>query len=143
MRLKNRIVAMILASLFVLLVSLVIDSSVFLKVAWLVGAISVFATVGIDLTTETPITLAEAARTLPGGAVHVSTIHRWRMKGVRGVRLETFLRGGVRHTSREAIERFFDATTAAADGASATTCESSQREKSIRAAENELNDAGI
>ena len=57
----------------------------------------------IDLSEEAPITLAEAARTLPGGAVHVSTIHRWRLKGCRGVRLETFLRGGVRHTTREAL----------------------------------------
>ena len=32
------------------------------------------------------------------------------------MRLETFLRGGVRHTTREAIERFFAAITAAADG---------------------------
>ena len=54
----------------------------------MVGAV-ITANLGhIDLTTETPITLAEAARTLPGGAVHVSTIHRWRMKGCRGVRLK-------------------------------------------------------
>jgi hypothetical protein len=44
-----------------------------------------------------------------GGYVKLSTVHRWRMKGCRGVRLETFLRGGVRHTTREAIERFFEA----------------------------------
>ena len=69
----------------------------------------------IDLTTETPKTLAKAAQTLPGGPVHVSTVHRWRMKGVRGVRLETFLRGGIRYTTDEAIERFSAATTAAAD----------------------------
>ena len=30
----------------------------------------------IDLATETPIALAKAAQTLPGGAVHVSTMHR-------------------------------------------------------------------
>ena len=60
----------------------------------------------IDLANETPITLAKAAQTLPGGAVHVSTVHRWRMKGCRGVRLESFLRGGKRMTTREAIERF-------------------------------------
>ena len=98
----------------------------------------------IDLTTETPFTLAEAARTLPGGAVHVSTIHRWRMKGCRGVRLETFLRGGVRHTTREAIERFFAATTAAADGDATTPVRTSrQREREIAAAEEELAAAGI
>jgi hypothetical protein len=98
----------------------------------------------IDLTTETPITLAEAARTLPGGAVHVSTIHRWRLRGCRGVRLETFLRGGVRHTTREAIERFFAATTAAADG-DATPVRTSRRhrERAICRAEAELKAAGI
>lgn len=97
----------------------------------------------IDLTTETPITLATAARTLPGGAVHVSTIHRWRMKGVRGVRLETFLRGGIRYTTDEAIERFFAATTAAADGDATPVRTSRQRERAIEQAERELERAGI
>ena len=92
----------------------------------------------IDLTTETPITLAKAAQTLPGGAVHVSTIHRWRMKGVRGVRLETFLRGGIRYTTDEAIERFFAATTAAADGDATPVRTSRQRERAIEQAEREL-----
>lgn len=97
----------------------------------------------INLTTETPITLAKAAQTLPGGAVHVSTIHRWRMKGVRGVRLETFLRGGIRYTTDEAIERFFAATTAAADGDATPVRTSRQRERDISQAEAELEAAGI
>ncbi|MCR9293453.1 MAG: DUF1580 domain-containing protein [bacterium] len=97
----------------------------------------------IDLENETPITLAKAARTLPGGPVHVSTIHRWRMKGCRGVRLETFLRGGVRHTTREALERFFTATTAAADGNSPTVRTSKQREQAIQQAEQACDRAGI
>ena len=93
----------------------------------------------IDLTTETPKTLAKAAQTLPGGAVHVSTIHRWRMKGVRGVRLETFLRGGIRYTTDEAIERFFAAATAAADGDAITPVRTSrQRERAIEQAEREF-----
>lgn len=97
----------------------------------------------INLATETPITLAKAAQTLPGGAVHVSTIHRWRMKGCRGVRLETFLRGGVRHTTREAIERFFAATTAAADGDTPPVRTPRQREREIAQAERELERDGI
>lgn len=97
----------------------------------------------IDFSTENPRTLAEAARTLPGGAVHVSTIHRWRMKGVRGVRLETFLRGGIRYTTDEAIERFFVATTAAADGDVAPARTPKQRDRRIAAAERDLNEAGI
>ena len=97
----------------------------------------------IDFATETPFTLAEAARTLPGGAVHVSTIHRWRMKGVRGVRLETFLRGGIRYTTDEALERFFAAITAAADGDATPVRTSRKREREIAAAERELAEAGI
>ncbi|MHB8956041.1 MAG: DUF1580 domain-containing protein [Pirellulaceae bacterium] len=97
----------------------------------------------IDLTTETPKTLAKAAHTLPGGAVHVSTMHRWRMKGVRGVRLETFLRGGIRYTTDEAIRRFFAATTAAADGDTPPVRTIAQRERAIQQAERACERAGI
>lgn len=97
----------------------------------------------IDLSEEIPITLAKAARTLPGGAVHVSTMHRWGMKGCRGVRLETFLRGGIRHTTNEAIERFFAATTAAANGDVPRSLTSRQRENQIVRAEREAEEAGI
>ena len=76
---------------------------------------------GIDISIETPITLAKAARTLPGGAVHVSTIHRWRKRGVRNVRLETFLRGGVRYTTPEAIARFFGVLTKSSQGSLTNT----------------------
>ena len=96
----------------------------------------------IDLT-ETLKTLAEAARTLPGGPVHVSTIHRWRIKGIRGVRLSTILRGGIRYTTNEAIERFFAATTAAADGDTPPAWTSRQREREISRAEREATEAGI
>ena len=95
----------------------------------------------IDLTTETPLTLAEAARTLPGGAVHVSTVHRWRLKGVRDVRLETFLRGGIRYTTHEAVARFFAAITAAADGNTPPVRTPRQRERDIEQAEREFDDS--
>ena len=97
----------------------------------------------IDLSAETPITLADAARTLPGGAVHVSTIHRWRMKGCRGVRLETFLRGGIRYTTNEAVARFFAATTAAADGDAPSVRTPRQREREIEQAERACDRAGL
>lgn len=96
----------------------------------------------IDLKIETAMTLAKAARTVPGGPVHVSTVHRWRMKGVRGVRLETFLRGGIRYTTDEAIERFFAATTAAA-GDTPPSLTSRQREREISTAERACEQAGI
>ena len=97
----------------------------------------------IDLSMENPITLSKASRNVPGGPVHVSTIHRWRLKGCRGVRLETFLRGGIRHTTLEAIERFFAATTAVADGDSPTSLTSRQREREISRAEREAIQAGV
>ena len=64
----------------------------------------------IDPVTETLETLAEAARSLPSRP-HPSTLHRWRLRGIRGVKLDTILIGGRRYTSREALQRFFAATT--------------------------------
>ena len=69
----------------------------------------------IDFGSERLISFATAAREFPGGPVHVTTLQRWRSHGIRGVRLETILRGGARYTSREAIERFINATTAAGE----------------------------
>jgi hypothetical protein len=65
------------------------------------------------------------------------------MKGIRGVRLESILIGGARWTSKEALQRFFERTTAVANGESIATRTSKQREKAIAAAEAELSEAGI
>jgi hypothetical protein len=92
----------------------------------------------IDLERDQLQTLAEAARTLPGGPVHVGTLHRWRLRGVRGVKLPTVLVGGIRRTSREAVAKWIAATTAAADGTNAPERTSKQRERAILAAEREL-----
>jgi hypothetical protein len=120
-------------------ISVVLDLAIGVPLtAPLIGALMT-----INFARETPLTLAQAARTLPGGAVHVSTIHRWRQKGVRGVRLETFLRGGVRYTTDQAIERFFAATTAAADGHTPPDRTSRQRQQAMLRAEKELADAGL
>ena len=66
----------------------------------------------IDSTTETLISLTEAAKTVPrrrrGRKTHLSTIYRWATVGVRGVVLETLQCGGSRVTSREALQRFFE-----------------------------------
>lgn len=48
--------------------------------------------------------------------VHPSTIYRWRLRGIRGIKLETVLAGGKRYTSAEALQRFFTNSTLAADG---------------------------
>jgi hypothetical protein len=64
----------------------------------------------IQLNSESLLSLSEAAASLPGRP-HLSTLHRWRLRGVRGIRLETCLVGGARYTSREALQRFVESTT--------------------------------
>jgi hypothetical protein len=60
-----------------------------------------------DLSAEDLLSFGKAASAIPGRErVSLGTLHRWRLKGVRGVRLETVLIGGQRFTSRQAIERF-------------------------------------
>ena len=59
----------------------------------------------IDPTEETPINFRDATEYIPGEP-HISTLHRWRLRGVRGRKLESFLSGGRRFTTYEAIERF-------------------------------------
>src|SRR5262245_31302524 len=67
----------------------------------------------IDSTTETLLSLADAAGTLPrrrkGRKPHVSTLHRWATSGFKGVVLETIQVGGTKCTSEEALQRFFEA----------------------------------
>lgn len=61
----------------------------------------------IDVTNEELITFNEARDAFPGGRrPALATLHRWRLDGIRGVRLETAQIGGSRFTSREAIVRF-------------------------------------
>lgn len=96
----------------------------------------------IDISSETLLTFSEASKRLPGRP-HVSTLHRWRLRGVRGIKLESCLVGGKRYTSHEAVQRFSAATTAAADGAVAQSRPSRQRAVALRNAEAELRRAGI
>jgi hypothetical protein len=66
----------------------------------------------IDTTSETLLTLAQAADDLPrrrkGRKTNISTLYRWSQAGCRGVVLETIQCGGTRCTSREALQRFFE-----------------------------------
>lgn len=96
----------------------------------------------IDTESERLLLLTDAAKVIPGRP-SVPTLWRWRMRGVRGVRLETCVVGGRRYTSREALSRFIVGTTAAADGIAASTQTSRQRMSAIEAAERELGKAGI
>ena len=101
----------------------------------------------IDLQHEQPLTLSAAAREVPnrtsGRGVSVSTPWRWALRGIRGVRLETIFIGGIRYTSREALQRFFAATTAAANGESIPSRTVNQRERAVADAAAELEAAGI
>lgn len=97
----------------------------------------------IDISRESLLTFSEAAASLPGKP-NVSTIHRWRLRGCRGVKLESTLIGGVRYTSQESLQRFCNRVTAAADGTLQSKARtSSQRERAILRAEAELEAAGI
>ena len=81
--------------------------------------------------------LTDAAKLLPNRP-HASTLFRWHRRGVRGVRLETILLAGRRYTTRDALEQFIAATTAAADGEPTPTRTPRQRDRAIREAERDL-----
>lgn len=54
------------------------------------------------------IPLRAAARLIPSGRsngkpVHVATVYRWALRGVRGKKLATWIVGGARYTTRAAI----------------------------------------
>ena len=78
-----------------------------------------------------------------GNRVNRSTIHRWRIRGARGNKLETVLIGGRRYTSQEALLRFFDNTTAAEDGAGSPQHNAHERKRQIEDAEAYLRSEGI
>lgn len=71
----------------------------------------------IELSEEAAVPVGELPKHIPtargGRRVNVSTVIRWCLKGVRGVRLESVVVGGRRYTDRAAIARFIAATTAA------------------------------
>jgi Protein of unknown function (DUF1580) len=81
----------------------------------------------IDLRSERIIRFAAvpAQPNLPdrrgGKRIHVSTIHRWRSAGMRGVRLEALRVGGTWCTSIEALQRFFVRLAEAQEKAPPTT----------------------
>jgi Protein of unknown function (DUF1580) len=96
----------------------------------------------IDTDTETLLTLNEARTAFPGGKkLALATFHRWRLRGVRGVRLETILIGGLRYVSRESIARFIAAQNV--DESLVPTITPAQRARQAKAAQSELAKAGI
>ena len=99
----------------------------------------------IEIRREKVLTLQQAAANAKPKKVHVSTMHRWRLRGVRGVKLETALRGGQRVTSEEAIERFHQRVTAAADGQAPESHSrtSGARKAEVDQAERDLDQMGV
>ena len=96
----------------------------------------------IDPQNESLVSLTDAAKSLPGRP-NITTSWRWRNRGVRGIKLETVLIGGRRMTSREALSRFFAATTAAADGEPIHSETPRQRERAIDRAEKRAQELGV
>ncbi len=78
-----------------------------------------------------------------GKKISKATVYRWIYVGVRGEKLSTWFFGGQRYTSLEALDRFFAAITAAANGETPSARTRKQRDKAIRQAERELEQAGI
>ncbi len=96
---------------------------------------------GIDVESETVITLSEACRLIPPSGVSPATMARWIQRGVRGAKLATIVIGGRRFTSREAISGFIAAQNA--DDSPTPTVSPAQRTRQAKAAQQELARAGI
>ena len=71
------------------------------------------------------------------------TIHRWWLKGIRGVKLETIVCGHKRFTSKEAIARFIAAQNAGESPVPAPTVTAKQRNRQAEAAMETLSKAGV
>lgn len=70
----------------------------------------------INLRAEHAIALTEVPNRIPkrrGKKVHYSTVFRWTSRGARGRLLESFMIGGVRYTTVEALARFLSVTPVA------------------------------
>jgi hypothetical protein len=97
----------------------------------------------IEIRFEKLIPISEIPSHAPGRP-HLATCWRWTNRGCRGVKLETLLIGGKRFTSLEALQRFAEATTAAADGTSTITASTpAAARKAHDKACRELGEAGI
>jgi hypothetical protein len=108
----------------------------------------------IDLTQESVLSLAQAAKLQPPGrrgrSMSLSCVLRWVLQGVRGpdgkvVRLEAVRLGGRWLTSREALQRFAEAQTPRLDGADSLPAPRapSLRQRASERAAAELEKAGI
>jgi len=97
------------------------------------------------LSTEKLFPLPEAYERATSIRPAPSTCHRHRLNGLQGVRLETVKCGGKRRTSVEAVHRFNEAVTRAADGErhKPQVRTPRRRERDIDRADKELERHGI
>ena len=99
-------------------------------------------TMSIDATNEQLIPFSQARSAFPGGKRYsLSSLHRLRLHGVRGVKLETCLIGGSRYTSAEAIRRFIAAQNPAESAEPAIT--GKQRARMAETANRILAESGM
>lgn len=80
------------------------------------------------------LSFSEAAASLPG-TPHVSTLHRWRLRGVKGHKLSTEMWGGRRFIRASALQDFVDKVTAAADIRSGDRQPSRRRSQRVKDAQ--------
>ena len=95
----------------------------------------------IDVKLEDLVQFPEARNAFPGPRISLATLHRWRLSGVRGAKLETILVGGRRFTSAEAISRFIVEQNR--DEAPTPVLSAKQRRVQAEAANRVLQEAGI
>jgi len=96
----------------------------------------------VDFEREKPLPFKLATKKLPGKP-GLATLHRWRLNGIDGVKLETFLLGGRRCTTMEAFTRFCEAVTAARDKKPPQTRTTREKMKQRGQADRILAKAGI
>ena len=75
--------------------------------------------------------------------VDTSTVWRWTKRGVRGVTLESFARGGRRFTTLEAFARWCEAVTAAATGEGIPSQTPRRQKQAIERAERRAEELGL
>lgn len=106
----------------------------------------------IDLTTEKPLTLWQAANLVPparqGKRTNASTIFRWIRDGAKRptgevVRLDALKLPNRWVTSAAALQRFLEALTPSVEGPPATVRPPARRERASARAERELTRLGI
>jgi len=102
----------------------------------------------IDTKSESILTFTEATKHLPrrrrNKRPSLATFYRWANDGIGDVRLEWIRIGGTRCTSKEALQRFFEALTLQAQAKSQTdTAADREIDPAVAKAEKVLSTAGI